>query len=176
MILLQFGDGRLGLIRQPVPRIAVQELLERGQRFLGILEVVFVDFANREQRVEAVSAARVFLAQEFVFLDRVREDLVVVEAAAHLNLQLSDGDDAGIGFGRSRRAEINAAVGVDHALVVVAGSLRDRATIQSFAHALSPREVIARPGVAVPHTSIARQRWKQRQKRHTQTQPALASK
>ena len=106
----------------------------------------------------------------------MRKDFVVVETAPHLNLQFSNGDDAGISFGRSRRTKINAAVGVDHALVVVAASLRDRAPIQSFAHALSPREVIPRPGIAVPHASIARQCWKQRQQRHTQTQSALASK
>jgi len=103
------------------------------------------------------------------------KDFVVVEAAAHLNLQFGYGHDAGIGFRRGRRPKVNPAVSLDHALVVAAGAVFRRPPVQGFAHSLGFGEILAGPRVAVPDTGVSRQGWQEKQQHcHSETQ-TLAS-
>jgi hypothetical protein len=156
--------------------VAVQEFLKGRQRFFGILKVVLIDLCDCEQRIEPVPAPGILLAQKFVLFYGPLEDFVVVEAPSHFHLQFGDSDNAGISFGGSGCAEVNAAVGIDHSLVIASVALCDGPPVESLAHSLSLPEVVARPRVAMPDTGVSWQRRQQREKRYTQTQRALASK
>ena len=175
-VLVQFGNGLLSFFRQTIPGIAAQKFFKRRLSFLGIVQVVLVDFSDREQCIEAVLASGIFLAQELILLHGALQDLVVIELPAHLDLQLRHGNHAGIAFGRSWSTEVNAAVGINDALVVSAGTLFSRTAVERFTHALGPGEILASPRISMPDTSVSRQRRKQHHdKRCTQTQPALVS-
>ena len=82
------------------------------------------------------------------------QDLVIVEAPPHLDQRFGNGDHAGIGLGRSGRAEIDVAIGIDNALVVVAGAFSRRASIERFAHAIGGGKVVSGPGFAVMRTGV----------------------
>src|SRR5207302_1982011 len=84
-LAVQAGDGLLGVLGQATAWVAAEEFLERGAGFVRIVEIVFVDFADGEKGVEAIFAAGIFAAQELVLGDGSVEDLVVLEAAAHLH-------------------------------------------------------------------------------------------
>ena len=85
----------------------MQKLLKGGSRRFGIVEIVFVDFADGEQPVEAVLAAGILAAQKFILLDRLIQDFVVVETPSHFHQRLGHGNHAGISFGRSGRSQID---------------------------------------------------------------------
>ena len=84
---IDFFHRRAGIIGQPVARIAMKKVFKDGTRLFGIVEIVLVDLADREERVEAVFAAGIFLAQETVLVDGPAQNLVVVKAPAHLDHQ-----------------------------------------------------------------------------------------
>src|SRR5258708_40316832 len=92
-------------------RIAVQKFLKRGTCLVRIVEIVFVDFADGEQRVKAILTARIFAAQEFVLSDGAVQNPFVFEAAPHLDQCLGHSHYAGIGFSRGGRYEIKRAGG-----------------------------------------------------------------
>ena len=82
---VDFLHRRARIVGQPVARIAMQKVFEGRARLFRIVEIVLVDLADREQRVEAVFAAGIFLAQKAVFVDGAAQDLVVVKAPPHLD-------------------------------------------------------------------------------------------
>src|SRR6185369_4330011 len=147
-------------------RVALQEILEGALRFSTVVQVVLVNLANREQRIDTILAAGILLAQELVLLDCRSENRVVFESPSYLDLQFGNCDHAGIGFGRGRRPEIYSPVSVDHALILLTGPLLRRAAIQRFAHALGGVELAARPGVGLAHASMG---WHDRQQRDQQS-------
>src|SRR5438105_4740089 len=118
--LIEFGDSRFRIVEQMMPRVTRYEFLERAAGLPGIVQIVLVDLANRKQGVEAVLAAGIFAPQKSVLLDGGVKNFVIIELAAHLDQQFGSRYYAGIGFARCRRTEVDAAVSINHALVVVA--------------------------------------------------------
>ena len=135
--------------------IAVQKLLKNAAGLLGIVQIVFVNFADSEQRVATILAARILPPQKLVLGDGLMQNLVVIEAPPHLDQRLSHGHHAGISLHRGRRAEINIAVGVDHPLVVVPRAVDWRTSVERFPHALGGRKVVASPGFGVMDAGIS---------------------
>ena len=129
--------------------IAAEKFLEGSTRSFGVVEVVFVNFADGKEAVETVFAARIFTAQELVLGDGLFQNFVVIEVAAHFNQRFGNGDDAGIGFGGNRRAEVDTAIGVQHALVVMTSAIGGRPSVEGLAHPLGTGEVIARPALGM---------------------------
>src|SRR5579859_972342 len=70
-LAIQLDDRLLGIFRQPVVRITVQEFLEDRPRLLRIVQVVLIDLADSEQRIAAILAPGIFLAQEAVLGNRL---------------------------------------------------------------------------------------------------------
>ena len=101
-------------------RVAVHDLLESFARFVVLFQVVLIDLADGEEGVEAILAAGIFAAEEFVLRDGGAQGLLVVEGAAAFGEQLGYGDDAGIGLAAAGRGVIDAAVGIHDALVFAA--------------------------------------------------------
>ena len=62
VLSVEFRDRLLRILHQAVVWITLQKLVKYGARLLGIVQIVFVDFANGEQRVATISAAGIFLA------------------------------------------------------------------------------------------------------------------
>src|SRR5260370_41940757 len=50
-LFLEFGNGLLRILHQAVAWIAFQKLFKRGSRVVGIVQIVFEDFTDGEQRV-----------------------------------------------------------------------------------------------------------------------------
>ena len=126
-----------------------QEFVKRLPRSLVVAEVLLVNLADGEKRLEAVLAAGILAAQELVFVDgRVQVFFPRLELAAHLRQQFSDGNHAGVRLAGIGRHVINLAVGVGHALVVAPGPLRLGTTVQGLAHLLGLLELIAGPLLA----------------------------
>src|SRR5437870_173744 len=157
-LLRQFTQRLFCIVSKSVARIAVQKFLKSNARLAGVIEFILVDLANGEQRVEPVFASRIFAAQEFVLMNGGAQDVVIVEAASHLHQQLSYCDHAGIGFGGGRRTKVDAAVGVNHALVFVAASVSDRTAVQRFAHVPGSGESLASPVFPMARTGTHGQR------------------
>ncbi len=137
-------------------RVSQQKLIEYCTSLLGIVQIVFIDFADGEQRIAAVLAAGILLAQEPVLRDGLVQDLVVIEAPPHLDQRLGNRHHTGIGLGRSRGAVIDVPVGVDNALVVAARALGRRTTVQGFPHPVGCGESIPSPGFTVMRAGISR--------------------
>src|SRR6267143_3689341 len=89
------------------------------------------------------------------------KNLVVVEAPSHLYQYFRHRHHAGIGFCARRRAIINAAVGVNHPLVVMSGTVGQEASVEGLPHAFGGGEMTAGPAVAVMRTGVRRQRREQ---------------
>src|ERR1019366_4592242 len=138
-----------GIIGQTVARIAMQKVFEDRARLFGIVEIVLVDLANRKERVEAVFAAGIFLAQEAVLFDGAAQNLVVVKAPPHLDHEFGGRYHARVRLRRGGRAEVNAAVRVDHALVFAASALSNGTAIESLPHAFRFGKLLTGPGVVV---------------------------
>ena len=97
--------------------------------------------------------------------------------APHLDQRFGDGDHAGIGLGRCRRPEINAAVGVDNPLVLVACALGWRTSVQRLAHALGANKAFTSPGLTVASAGAGMGRQtgeNQQQQQRSPAQVALA--
>src|SRR5579864_5734710 len=99
-LAIQVEDRSLRVLCQAVLWIPLQKLLERGTRLLGIVQILLVNFADGKQCVKAVLAARIFAAQEFVLRNRLVQDFLVFEMAAHLDQGLRHRNHTGIGLGR----------------------------------------------------------------------------
>ena len=119
----------------------MQEFFESGISSSLVVQVVFVNLADAEQRVEAELAARILAAKEFVLLNGRAQNVGIVEASAHFLGHLGSRDHAGIGSARTRRSEVNAAIGIDHAFIILAGAGFERTTLQSFLHLPSGSEL-----------------------------------
>ena len=156
--LVQVDDGLPGSVSQAIVGIVAQKILERSARGIGIVEVVFINLADREQAVKAIFAAGIFPPQELVLLDGLIQDFVVVEAPAHLDQRFRDCNHAGVGFGGGGCSQIHGAISIDHALVIMTCSLRGRPSVQRLAHPLSGSKVLARPGVRVVRPRLCRKR------------------
>jgi hypothetical protein len=76
----------------------MKKVLEDRPRLFRIVKIVLIDLADREERVEAVFAAGIFLAQETVLFDGAAQDLVIVKAPAHLDHEFSGRHYARIRF------------------------------------------------------------------------------
>ena len=144
----------------------MHEVCEGRARLFRIVEIVLVNLADREQRVEAVFAARIFLAQKAVLFDGAAQNLVVVKAPPHLDHEFRGRHHARVRLRRCGRAEVNAPVGVDHPLVFVASALSQRTPIESLPHAFRLGEFLAGPGVVVADASQCGSQWQQRQQQH----------
>ena len=96
---VDFFHRRAGILGQPVARIAMKKVFEDRARLFGIVEIVLVDLADREERVEAVFAAGIFLAQETVLADGAAQNLVIVKAPPHLDHEFGGRHYARIRFG-----------------------------------------------------------------------------
>src|SRR5437762_14293496 len=101
--------------------ITMEEVFEGSASLFRIAKVIFIDLAHREECVKPVFAARILLAQETILRDCASQNLVVIELASHFHQQLRGSHYARISLGRSRRSEVNATVGIDHALIFAAG-------------------------------------------------------
>src|SRR5215831_1748241 len=117
-LLLEFDNDLLSIFGQTVMRIAVQEFFECPTRLGWVVQIIFVDFADREKSVCAILAARILLAQKLVLSNRFFEDLVVVKAPAHLDQHLGNGYRAGIGPGGNGCAVVDIAEGIDNSLII----------------------------------------------------------
>src|SRR5215470_7698179 len=104
-------------------RIMFQEFFKGRPRLVGSVQVVLINFSDREERVATVLAARIFLAKKPVLVDGFVKDLVVFEAATHLDERFGDRDRAGICLCGSRRSVVNVPVGVEDALVIAPRTL-----------------------------------------------------
>src|SRR5215831_15587106 len=135
-IQVHFRNRLPRIVGKPVVRIAMEKIGKHLARLMGVVQVVFVDFTDRKQRIAAVLAAGVFLAQKPVLRDGFVQDPVVIEATAHLDQNLGHGHGAGIGFGGGGSAVVDVAIRVDHALVVVAGAFGRRTTVERLAHTI----------------------------------------
>ena len=174
-MLHRFGERLAGLVSQVVVRIAVEELLECQFGLGRVFEIILVNLADGEQRVEAVPAAGIFPAQKLVLPDGCMQDLVIIKAPAHFRQQFGHRRHAGIRFGRSRRAVIDAAVGGNHALVFLAGLLGGRKAVQSFPQALRGGVLGRGPGLRLAPCLQGQRREQQQEQSRTQTPCALAS-
>ena len=137
------------VIRQMISRIPVHKILKRRPRFLRIVQVVLVNLPNREQGIETIFAAGIFLAQKAILINRAPQNFVVVKAPPHLDHQFGSRHHARVRLRRCRRAEVNATVRLDHPLVFVPGAFSQRTPVESFAHAFRFSELLARPTVVV---------------------------
>src|SRR5579864_6620273 len=172
-LFLEFGNGLLRILHQAVAWIALQKLFKRGSRLVGIVQIVFVDFTDGEQRVATIFAAGILLAQKLVLGNRGIQDLVIFETTAHLDQRFGHCNCAGIGLAGSRRAVVDAAIGVENALVVAPGTFGRGTAIQGFPHALGGSKVIPRPGFAVAWSGVRRYRGQSRDEQ--QHSPAEAT-
>src|SRR5208283_1727058 len=144
-LAIEFGNRLLRIFDQAVMRIALQELAESAASLLGIIQVVTVDLANGEQVVATVFAAGILTPQKPVLADGFVQDLVVIEAASHLNQRFRNRHYAGISLGGRGCAIVDVAVGVDNSLIVAAGTVGGRTSIERFPHALGGGEAVAGP-------------------------------
>ena len=151
----------------------MQKFLKHAAGMLRIVQVVLVNLANSKQRIAPVLAAGIFLAQELILRNRLIQNLVIIEPPPHLHQRLRHGHHAGIGLGRSRRAKINAAISIDHALVVVPGSVRRRASVERLAHPFRGGKAVPRPRIRVARTGMGGHSRKGRQQQ--QRSPAHAA-
>src|SRR5256885_5546962 len=98
-LAIDFSDSLLCIFREPVTRIALEEILENCPGLRWIVQVVLIDLANREQRIAAMLAAGMLAAQEFILGDGLLKDGVIVKAAARFGQRLGYGYRARISFG-----------------------------------------------------------------------------
>src|SRR5207302_8115880 len=71
-------------------RIALQELLKSAACLVRLVEIVFVDLPDGEQRVKAIFARRIFAAKKFILLYGRAQETLVIELASHLNQEFDD--------------------------------------------------------------------------------------
>src|SRR5258708_26636855 len=107
----------------------MKKVFEGRARLFGIVEIVLINLADREERVEAVFAAGIFLAQEAVLFDGAAQDLVIVKAAAHLDHKFGGRDHAGVRLRRGGGAKVDTPIRVDHALGLAASTLSSRTAL-----------------------------------------------
>ena len=98
-LLVQFNNGLTGTVGQAIVGIVPQKILEGRARRLRVVEIVFIDLADREQAVKAILAARIFPAQKLVLLDGLVKDFVVVETPPHFHQRLGHRNHTGISLG-----------------------------------------------------------------------------
>ena len=158
-----------------VVRITVEKFLEYLFGLGLVFQIILIDLAHGEERIDAVAAAGVFAAQELVLADGRAQGLVIVKAPAHLRQQFGHGNHAGVCLGASRRTVVHAPVGGDHALVFVAALLRGGKIVQGLPHALCGGVLGARPGLGLAPCLQRQRREQQQEQGRTQTPCALAS-
>src|SRR4029077_1169301 len=89
-----------------------QEILERGLCVIGPVEIFFLNSADGEERLAAISAAGILLQEKIVRIDRGLE-VFRIEVAAHFLVQLAFSDERRRHFFGLRRDEIHLVVGGD---------------------------------------------------------------
>lgn len=117
----RFGHLLPRLLCQPMMWIEPLKLLKRFASVLFVVEIVFVDLADAEQRVDPRLASWILLAKKFVLLNRGVQNRLIFKAPPFFFHQFGAGNHAGIGFGGSGRPEVDPFVSVDDTLVVGAG-------------------------------------------------------
>ncbi len=173
---IDFFHRRAGIVSQPVARIAMKKVFEGRARLFGIAEIVLINLADGEERVEAVFAAGIFLAQEAVLFDGAAQDLVIVKAAAHLDHEFGGRDHARVRLRRGGRAKVNTAIRVDHTLVFAASTLSSGTAIERLPHAFRLAELLTSPIIVVMDASpCGRQRQDRQKERHAEAKGAAAS-
>jgi hypothetical protein len=120
------------LFAEGAVRVLFQEGLEGGLCVASVVKVVEVDCSFGEQSGGAVVAAGVFAAKEFVLADGVVEGLFFLEDASLLGEQVGDGEDAGVGFGRSGVVVVDGAEEVENAGVVAPAAVVFRARFEGL--------------------------------------------
>ena len=118
--LVQF-DPRL--FREGVLRVGFEEQLKLSSGRVAIADVVPVDLALGDERGEAVTAAGILLAEEFILADGVVQKFFVGEEPALFSQQPGDEKDAGIRFGRRGITVVDGAICIQNPLVVETGPL-----------------------------------------------------
>src|SRR5207248_3336384 len=153
---IRTGCAQLGprFFYQIAARITAQQLFKSGAAVRVISEVILINFANGEERFDAMLAARILAAQVFVFANGGIEGHVIFEMTAHFGGQLGDGECAAVSFAGSRRFKNDAPVGRDYSFVFVAAAGLLRSAIQSFALAFSFGVLGFGPGLRAMHTCM----------------------
>ena len=132
--LVQF-DPRL--FREGVLRVGFEEQLKLSSGRVAIADVVPVDLALGDERREAVTAAGILLAQEFILADGVVQKFFVGEEPALLCQQPGDDKDAGVSFERCRITVVDGAICIQNLFIVETGTLGRRMGFQGFLQAFS---------------------------------------
>src|SRR5258708_4603515 len=104
-------------------RISSQKLLEHLSSASHIIEVVFIDLTDGQQRFEPKPAARIFATQELILLDRRAQDGIVIESVSHFDREFSRRRNARGRFTGGRSAKIDTPVSIHYALVLAARPL-----------------------------------------------------
>src|SRR5580658_3911153 len=139
----------------------MQKVLECRPRLYWIVEIVFVNLSDRKQGIEAILAARIFLAQEAILINGATQNLVVVKPPSHLDHQFGRRYHARIRLRRRWRPEVHPPVRIDDPLVFLTSTLAEGTPVQRFAHALRFGELLTGPMVVVMDTSGSRNERKQ---------------
>ena len=147
-LLVHLRDGLARIGGKLQMRIAADDLLESFPRFVVLLQIILVDLADGEQGVEAILAAGIFAAEKLVLRDGGTQRLLIVEGAPAFGEQLGHGHDAGVGLAAGGRRVVDAAIGVDDALVFAAGTLAAAASVELLAHSLGVFKL--RAGLLLP--------------------------
>ena len=78
--------------------VALNKFLKCNFGLRRIVEIVFVNFADGEERVKTKLAPRIFLTKKSILFDGGAQDVFVVEGPTHLDQQLGGCDNTGVSF------------------------------------------------------------------------------
>ena len=163
---IEFLHRRPGIVAQPVARIALKKIIESRPRLYRIIKIVLIDLGDRKERVEAVPAARIFLAQKAILLNGAAQNFVIVKAPPHLDHEFGRRHDARVRLRRRGRAKVDGAIGIENPLIFAAGALRLRTAVQSLPHALRFGELLTSPRIVVVDASRRGNQRRQHQQQH----------
>jgi hypothetical protein len=128
-------------------RVTAYQLFE-GRPAVGLItEIILIDFANGQERFNAVLATGIFTTQVFVFPDSRIQGHVIFEVTTHFGRQLRDGECTPLRFTGGGGFQNNAPVRGDDDFVFSAGAGLFRPAIQSLALSFGFVELVFSPGL-----------------------------
>ena len=152
------------------------EVGESVARIVRIVQIVFVDFADSEQRIYTLLAARIFLAQKFVFANgqpRIFSSSNCRPISTMTSASATTADDALPG---GWRFQVHTAIGIHNTLVFDARTFLHRTPIQRFAHTLGGVELCVGPVSGFVGTRVGREKRQRHEERNgSHAQGARAS-
>src|SRR6266498_1299393 len=127
--------------------IATNQLSKCHAGIAIIAQIILVDLADGQQRLDTMLAARIFAAQVLVMANRSVQNHVIFEVTTHLGGEFSDSECAAFGFAGSGRFKNDAAVGCDYCLILTVRARLLGASFERLTLGFSLVELSLRPGL-----------------------------